>query len=246
MIVTAVKTHKISTQDKLFDVLDKYITELSENSVVAVTSKIVAITEGSVVDTATTDKDELIKSQAQYFIPREKNKYNIMVTITNNTFVASAGVDESNANGKYILWPKDAQDSANKIREYLSQKFGIKNLGVIITDSKTTPMRWGVTAISIGFSGFKPLVNYIGKKDLFGREFVFETMSVLDGLATAAAFEMGEGAESTPMAIIKDISHIEFTGQNPTQDELDSLKLTMDEDLYGQLMKSAPWEKGAK
>lgn len=246
MIVTPVKTHKITTSDKLFDILDQYITSLEENSVVAVTSKIVAITEGSVVDIENTDKDELIKSQAQYFIPREKNKYNIMVTISNNTFVASAGIDESNANGKYILWPKDPQKSANEIRKYLREKFGIKNLGVIITDSKTTPMRWGVTAVAIGYSGFAPLVDYIGTQDLFGRKFMVEKMSVIDSLATSAAFEMGEGAESTPLAVIRDISHIDFVDADPTEEEINSLKLTMEEDLYGQLIKNAPWEKGEK
>lgn len=254
MKVIAVKTHKITDKDRdLFNVLDKYITHLEERSVVAVTSKIVAITEGSVVKVEDADlpagrqvKDELIKKSSQYYIPREKNKYNIMVTITDNTFIASAGIDESNANGNYILWPKNAQESANKIRKYLVNKFGKKNIGVIITDSKTTPLRWGVTAIAIAFSGFEPLVSYIGKKDLFGREFVFETMSVIDSLATAASFTMGEGAEQTPLAVITDIPHIEFTGKNPTKEELDSLKLTLDEDLYGQLLKNAPWEKGKK
>lgn len=246
MIVTPVKTHKITIQDKLFGILDKYITSLEENSVVAVTSKIVAIAEGRVEDIENNDKDELIKRESQYFIPREKNKYNIMVTLTNNTFVASAGIDESNANGKYVLWPKNAQSSANEIRKYLREKFGLKNLGVIITDSKTTPMRWGVTAIAIGYSGFKPLVDYIGTEDLFGRKFMVEKMSVMDSLATAAAFEMGEGAESTPIAVIKEISHIDFVDADPSEEELESLKLTMEEDLYGQLIKNAPWEKGDK
>lgn len=248
MQINGIKTHKITEEDKdIFEILTKYLPEnLPDNSVIAVTSKIVAICEGRLVKIEGVDKDTLIKQESQFYIPREKNKYNICVTITNNTFVASAGIDESNANGNYILWPKNPQDSANKIREYLTQKYGIEHIGVIITDSKTTPLRWGVTAIAIGFSGFEPLVDYIGKDDLFGRKFVFETMSVMDNLASAASFVMGEGSEQTPIAIISDIPHIQFTGKDPTQEEVDRLRISLDEDLYGEILKNAPWEKGGK
>lgn len=243
MKVTAVKTHKITTSDKLFDILNKYITELEENSVVAVTSKIVSITEGRVIKTEDADKDELIRQESQYYIPREKNKYNIMVTIANNTFIASAGIDESNANGHYILWPKNPQESANKIREHLVKKFGVENIGVIITDSKTTPLRWGVTAIAIGYCGFEPLIDYIGKEDLFGRKFVFEKMSVIDNFASAAAVVMGEGNEQTPLVLISDIPFVNFKDENPKEDEL---KISLEEDLYGLILKGASWKKGNK
>ncbi len=246
MIVNSVKTHKITLQDKLFDILDKYILDLPDNCVVAVTSKIVSITEGRVIKMEGTDKDELIKSQSQYFLPRETNPYHVSLTITENNLIASAGIDESNANGYYLLWPEKPQESANKIREHLVKKFGVENIGVIITDSKTTPMRWGVTAIAIAFSGIEPIVSYIGKKDLFGREFVFETMSVIDNLASAAAFVMGEGAEQTPMAVITDIPHIQFTKRNPTQEELEKLRISVEEDLYSPILEKAPWEKGDK
>lgn len=244
MIVIPVKTHKITTSDKLFDVLDKYLPEIPEKSVAVITSKIVSITEGRMVRVEDADKDELIKSEAQYYLPREENKYGIMVTITNNTLVASAGVDESNANGNYILWPSDPQESANKIREHLQKRFNIKNIGVIITDSKTTPMRWGVTAISIAYSGIEPLKDYVGKKDLFGRKFVFEKMSIIDNLASAAVVVMGEGDEQTPIAVISDVPFVKFVDKNPTEKELASLKISMEEDLYGTMLKSTAWRKG--
>lgn len=257
MKITPIKTHKIAPNEDLLAILDKYITDVADKSVVAITSKIVATAEGRVVkiedaDSASTksfgetQKDELIKQESQYFLPRETNPYHVTLTITNNTLIAGAGIDESNANGNYILWPKNAQKSANKIREHLVKKFNVENIGVIITDSKTTPLRWGVTAISIAFSGFEPLIDYIGKEDLFGRKFAFEKMSVMDNLASAAAFVMGEGAEQTPISIISDIPHIEFSKRNPTQQEIDKLKLSVEEDLYSLLLKNAPWEKGEK
>lgn len=244
MKVTPVKTHKISKEDNLFDVLDKYIDKLSENSVVAVTSKIVSITEGRVVKIEDVDKDELVKQESQYFLPRDENPYHIILTITNNTLIATAGIDESNANGYYVLWPKNPQESANKIREYLSKKFGISNVGVIITDSKTTPLRWGVTAIAIGYSGIEPLKDYIGKEDLFGRKFEFEKLSIIDNFASAAAVVMGEGDEQTPMALILDIPFVVFTSKNPSNEEMKELRISLDKDLYGPILKKADWRKG--
>lgn len=250
MQVTAIKTHKITQKDTdILKILDQYLVNyqlpvFKDKSVIAVTSKIVAICEGRMVKLTDVDKDTLIEQEAQYFLPRSENKYDVSLGIIHNTLAASAGIDESNANGYYILWPKDPQESANKIREHLSNKFKIKNLGVIITDSRTTPLRWGVTAICIGYSGFLPLKSYVNKPDIFGRPFAFEKMSIMDNLACSAALVMGEGAEQTPIAVITDIPMVEFTGQNPTQKELDDIKITMDDDLYGDFLKSANWRKG--
>lgn len=245
MIITPVKTHKITTADKsLIKILDKYLPKkLEEGTVLAITSKIVSITEGRLVKMDGTDKDKLIEQEAQFYLPRN-NKYNVSFTITHGILAPTAGIDESNANGYYILWPKNAQATANKVREYLKKKFHLKNIGVIITDSKTAPMRWGVTSIALAFSGFKPLKDYIGKKDLFGRKFQFEKLSIVDSLAASASVVMGEGAEQTPMAIINDLSFVEFQDRNPTRKELKEIEITIDIDIYGPFLKNVQWKKG--
>jgi F420-0:gamma-glutamyl ligase len=117
-------------------------------------------------------------------------------------------------------------------------------VGVIITDSKTTPMRWGVTSIALAYSGFKSLKDYIGKEDLFGRKFQFEKLSIIDSLATSARVTMGEGSEQTPMAIISDIPFVKFQDRNPTKKELKELEITVDIDIYGPFLKNAQWKKG--
>src|SRR3989344_6905388 len=156
MIVIPIKTHKIIPlkDTDLFSVLDKYVPKLSERSVLAVTSKIISICEGRFVKADSTNKDDLIAKESEFYIPKEENKFNITVTIANGMLAAGAGVDEANGGGYYILWPSDPQKSTNAIREYLKKKFGLKEFGVIITDSKTTPMRWGVTGVAIAYSGF--------------------------------------------------------------------------------------------
>ncbi len=256
MQVTTIKTHPITTQDAdILKILDRYLTKeseetkgvLKEGSILAVTSKIISICEGRLVkidENNPNQKDELIEEEAQFYLPRSLNPYNVSFAIAHNMLAASAGIDESNGNGYYILWPRDAQVSANAIREYLVSRLHLTNVGVIITDSKTNPMRWGVTAIAIGFSGFVPLKNYMNTPDIFGRPFVFEQMSVMDNLASAAALVMGEGKEQTPLAVVTDIPMVEFVSRNPTQEELDNIKITLDEDLYGVFLKNAPWAKG--
>lgn len=246
MKVIPLETHKITVSDtNLFAILDTYLTELPEKSVLAVTSKIVAICEGRVAP-ATADKDELIISEAEYYLPRELNRYHVMVTINDHVIAAAAGIDESNIETGYVLWPKDVQESANKIREYLKKRFGLKEVGVVITDSKTTPLRWGVTGIGLAHSGFAAINDYIGTPDLFGREMHVTKVNVMDGLAGSAVYVMGEGREQTPLAVISDILHIQFQDRNPTREELDAVYLELDEDLYGQMIKYAPWKKGKK
>lgn len=254
MRVTAVKTHKITARDQdLLKVIDKYLPagkagllKLEERSVVAITSKIVSICQGRMIKMNGVDKDKLIEQEAQYFLPRSENPYDVALTITGNTLVATAGIDESNGAGYYILWPGNPQKTANTIRAHLRQKFNLNKLGVIITDSRTIPLRFGVTAFALSYSGFAPLKNYVGKPDLFGRKFEFEQMSIIDNLASAAAVVMGEGAEQTPIAVISDLSFVVFQDRNPTEKELDALKISIDEDLYGPFLKSVRWRKGLK
>ncbi|MBI2031964.1 MAG: coenzyme F420-0:L-glutamate ligase [Candidatus Levybacteria bacterium] len=245
MKVTSVKTHKITQKDKdILKIVDRYIKKTPERSIIAVTSKIISICEGRMVRIGSKTKDELVKKEAEFYLPRHMSKYDFSISIKRGIFTASAGIDESNGNGYYILWPKDPQRSANKIREYFLKKFKIKNLGVIVTDSKTTPLRWGVTGVAIAHSGFSALNSYIGKPDIFGRKLQAEKLNVADSLASSAVGVMGEGDEQTPLAIIEDVPFVNFQSRNPTEKELEELKISIEDDLYAPLIKAVSWEKG--
>ena len=251
MKVTSIKTCGITKRNKsLYKILEKYVLSLKEKSVLVVTSKIIAICEGRVIKIGKIEKDELIKKdklikqEADYFLPSEENPYNFSLTIKNNILAASAGIDESNGNGYYILWPRNPQKTANEVRRYLERRFSLKRVGVVITDSKTTPQRWGVTGIAIAHSGFKALNDYRGKPDIFGRKFKVTQVSVMDGIAAAAVLVMGEGNEQTPLAIIEDIPFVRFQQRNPNKKELQGLKISVKEDLYASLLTSVQWRKG--
>lgn len=246
MKVKAIKTEKVIPGKKLFEILDKYVDEFSDGSILAITSKIVSICEGRIIRVGDIDKEELIKQEADLYLPRNESKYDLYLTIKDNLLAVSAGIDESNSNGYYVLWPREAQKTANEVREYLQKKFGLKKIGVIITDSKTTPLRWGVTGAAIAYSGIKPLKNLIGTPDIFGRKLKMTKMGILDGLAAAAVLEMGEGDNQTPIAIISDIPFVEFVSKDPSKEELAELKISIDDDVYAPLLKNARWKKGGK
>ncbi len=245
MQIKTIKTHKITREDKsIFEILGKYLPGFEDNSILCVTSKIVSITEGRIAPIQSSNKDELVEKESEYFLPKEENIYGFHLTITQNLLIPAAGIDESNGNGYYILWPKNPQESANKIREYLVDKFKVKHIGVIITDSKTTPLRWGTTGVGIAYSGFAPLNNYIGKPDLFGREMRVTQSNIMDGLSAGAVAVMGEGQEQTPLAIVTQIPNVQFQDRNPTQEEIEQLKIDLDTDVYSSILKRAPWKKG--
>lgn len=247
MNIKAIKTDKITPTDKnIFTILDKYLKVFEEGQILAITSKIISISQGRVVKIDETTKDELVFQEADYYLPKEENKYGVYLTIKNNIIIATAGIDESNGGGYYVLWPEDAQETANKIREYLTKKFNIKKAGVIITDSKTTPLRWGTTGAALVHSGFNALKDYIGTPDIFGKDFRMTKANISDALATASVLVMGEGNEQTPMSIIDDVSFVEFQDRNPTPEELSQITISIDDDLYAPLLKNVEWKKGKK
>lgn len=243
MRTRAIKTPKINKGDNLISVLDNVITSLKERSVVAITSNIVSLCEENVVKIGTKNKKELIEAQADYYLP-PNNTYHISITIKNSIIIPSAGIDESNTNGYYTLWPKDAQKTADTIRAYLKKRFQRKEIGILIVDSKTTPLRWGVTGVAIAHSGFSALNDYSGKPDIFGRLFVFERANISDALASSAVLVMGEGSEQTPLAIIDEIPFVRFQDRNPSKKEIEELKIAIESDVYGEILQSVPWKKG--
>lgn len=208
----------------------------------------VSIWQGRCLPIGDYKKDDLVIQEADFYLPREKvpNAW-CMHTLKDNIFIPSAGIDESNAAGHYILWPKDSKSTAKKLWMWFKKKYKIKNVGIIITDSHTIPLRRGVLGISLAHYGFNPLKDYRNKPDLFGRLFKMTQTNIADGLAAAAVVVMGEGSESTPICIIKDVPWVTFTSK-PVRSTLpwSSFEIKTEEDLYYPLFASVPWVKGKK
>lgn len=244
MNVEALKTPRIGHKThELNSLLDEFINELPERSIVAITSKIVSLCEGNTVKKDGVDLDELVRSQADLHLPESQKSHGINITIKNNILIPNAGIDESNADGRYVLWPEDPYASANNVREYLVERFNLSEVGVIITDSVCNPLCLGTTGIAIGYSGFKPVRDYRGKEDLFDRSFKVEVSDLLSGLAVAAVLVMGEGKESRPLAVLSELDFIEFTNSDPSVEEIAELRIPKEEDLFAPVLNSAKWVK---
>ncbi|MFZ2025063.1 MAG: coenzyme F420-0:L-glutamate ligase [Microgenomates group bacterium] len=246
MEIQSYKTKQVVKGDQLHEVLDTSLPALNNGDVVVITSKIVSICQGRMQEAKTdVEKFALIRKEAQYIIENDATrKYHLALTVANNILIPNSGIDESNGNSFYILWPTDPMGVAEEVWKYLKAKHKIETLGVIISDSHTTPLRWGTTGIGIAWCGFEALNNYIGEPDIFGRPLAVTKANVLDGLSAAAVVVMGEGNEQTPLAVIKDAAFVRFQKNPPTKEEKDALPISLDDDIYSPILTPAPWEKG--
>ena len=219
--------------EHLEDFIFEYIPAVQENSIIVVTSKIVALSEGRTCDDDSEEtKERLTKQESEWMM---QTKY-VWLTLKDGMLVASAGIDRSNANGKLILLPKDSFQTAARIREVIQKKYDVHNIGVLITDSRLLPLRAGALAYAIGYAGFKGIRDNRGKPDIFGRELLYSQTDVADGLASAAVICMGEGAEQIPLALIVD-PPVKWTDEPNDPKEL---VIPPEEDVYRPFFENLP------
>jgi coenzyme F420-0:L-glutamate ligase/coenzyme F420-1:gamma-L-glutamate ligase len=151
----------------------------------------------------------------------------ILITETRHGFVcANAGVDASNVEPGYVtVLPSDPDASAERIRADLCQatlnrprqgyggppKRSAKveglsespsGLGVIISDTFGRPWREGVVNVAIGVAGLRPLVDYRGSLDAYGRRLESTIIALADELAAAAEIVTRKSAR-TPVAVVR-------------------------------------------
>jgi len=196
MLVTAIKTSLFKNGRPLFDFIVQHVPPLHSGDLLVVTSKIVALSEGRVARLA--DKQRIIAQESREVIETPW----AFITCGADGWSINAGVDASNADGQLVLLPRDTGAAAAVLCVALKKRFRIKKLGVIITDTRSVPLRVGTIGRALGYAGFEPLKSYIGKKDLFGRTSRVTQSNHADALAAAAVLVMGEGNERCPLAVI--------------------------------------------
>lgn len=230
--IRPIKTRVFQEGEDLLSFVMDYVKKIREKSVIVVTSKIVALSEKrtAVAENVQT-KEKLIRAESELAIPA---KY-VWLTVKDGMVMASAGIDESNANGKLILLPKDSFKTARALRIKLREQYGVQHLGVLITDSRTVPLRAGVTGVAVGYAGFRGVKDYRGTQDIFGRKFRFSRTNVADGLAAAATLVMGEGNERRPLALIED-APVAFCDRVNRKE----LHIDIKEDMYRPLFSRLP------
>jgi len=136
-------------------------------------------------------------------IVRLEQKHLIVETLQG--FVcANAGVDESNSldDSTVIVLPEDADASAGRLRAALRGQLGF-DLPVLVTDTFGRPWREGLVEVAIGVSGFLPMLDFRGKRDLTGRELHHTVVAIADELACAAGLLM-EKDRGVPAVLVRD------------------------------------------
>ena len=249
MKVSAVKTPLVRPGDVIEEIIAGSVKSLSEKSVLVIASKIFSFCENRLVEKKSgtpEEKYKIVRREADYWLPPQSSKYHLMLTIKGNWMFVNAGIDESNAANHYSLWPVNPQDSVNRLWQFLRRNFHLRHIGVIMSDSKSFPLNWGVVGHGIVHCGFQALKSYIGKPDLFGRKMRMEKVNLVQSLAAAGVLEMGEGKEQTPIAVITDIKTVVFQDRKPTHQELNSLKVHLKDDAYAPILLKANWKKGGR
>lgn len=204
-------------QDDLLAVMDECVADIQEGDVVAISSKVISIHEGNCVPFSEEARSELITQEADLQINRDY--WYSPLTVTNSAFIGTAGVDVSNADGYLIPLPQDSFKSAQNIYMYLKDRFSVEDIGVVITDSHSTPLRRGAVGVAIGWWGIKPTIDHVGEEDLFGREMKVEVANVVDGIAAGATVVMGEVAQCQPIVVARNVPNLTFVDQL-TKDDL--------------------------
>ena len=166
-----------------------------------------------------------------------------MPTVTRGVMVGSAGIDESNGNGYYVLYPKDPYQSAKRILSWFKKSYNLKNIGIIITDSTSTPLHRGAIGFALSYAGFDPLRDYRGTCDLFGREIKSEMSNIPDSLAAAAVAVMGECDERIPVAIIRGLHNITFISNGRSKSD-ETYVVAPEDDIMAPILFTQPWRKG--
>jgi coenzyme F420-0:L-glutamate ligase/coenzyme F420-1:gamma-L-glutamate ligase len=218
MELIPVKTRTlVPPQDDLIAALEEALPSLEDGDVVVVSAKVVAIGEGQCLKKEQYDKRQLASELADLSIPR--SYWGSPITVVHHALIGMSGIDESNGNGYLVLLPKDPFVSARRLHEYLKKRHQLKNVGVILSDSKSDLFRYGATGVAIGWWGMLPLIDHRGEQDLFGRAIKAERANVVDGIAAAATVIAGEVSRQTPVVIARGIPGLTFT-EGDTKEEL--------------------------
>ena len=230
MKLKKIKTKIFKENQNLSAFITEHIPALKDGSIIAVSSKIAALSEGRAMPPCGQKEfEKIIKRESSFAL---KTHY-CYFTLKDGAVMTNAGVDRSNADGKIILLPRDSYKTARDLRTSLKKFYKIKNLGIIITDSFILPLRAGVIGAAVGYSGFKGVKNYIGKPDIYGRKLETTLADVADSLAAAASLLMGEADEKTPLCVIEN-APVVFTDK----DKKNELKYPPEKDLYYPLLKN--------
>lgn len=224
MELFGIHTKLIKPEDNLLntilEALNKQELKIEDGDVLAIASKVVATIQNQQKRLDSTRPSEKAKKLARKYdlepnfveiVLQEADKVyggvpKALLTLKDHILTANAGVDHKNSPTGYVtLWPKTPFQKAEEIRQEIHERIG-KHVGVLIVDSRVTPLRMGTTGLALAVAGFKPVRDCRVDKDLYGRAVSITRHALADDLASAAHLIMGETNEQVPVVLIRKAS----------------------------------------
>lgn len=214
---------KIQKKDGPFDIYKDVMASLKDNAlqdgdIIVISSKYLANSQGRTLDLRRTkplyaarqisEKYQMDPSFAEIVL-RESDQIiggvaGFVLTYSDGILAPNAGIDRSNVKkGSAILYPNDSYGVAEQVKRKIFLDLGI-HIGVIIVDSRLMPARAGTVGIAVACAGLEPTQDMRGSMDLDGNPLKVTMKATADNLASIANHRMGEGSESTPIAIVRD------------------------------------------
>ncbi|CAD7773368.1 Coenzyme F420:L-glutamate ligase [Candidatus Methanoperedenaceae archaeon GB37] len=221
LVFIPVRTPILTPEDRISDALigsmEKERITPEDGDIFIIAESAVATTEGRLVDlSSVTPTEEALRLAEKYMIePREMELIlreadeiiggvpGVVLTITRGVLSPNTGIDSSNApEGHVTLMPLNPTASAREIRSALEEHYGCR-CAVIISDSRTQPLRLGTIGVALGCSGIEPVEDARGRRDLYGKPLRITQRAIADNLASAAQLLMGEASEGVPAVIAR-------------------------------------------
>lgn len=240
MEIYGIKSHILKPRfdliESLSTVLAKNRKGLAEKDILVISSKILAIAQGRILDLKSirVSKQAKVLRITRYgrgkedpriteIVLREADAVfpgSMLLTLKDSVLIPLAGIDLSNAEkGKAILWPENPWQTARIVWKKLKKRFHLKKIGVVISDSHCQPLRWGVTGLALAWAGFLGIEDARGQKDIYGKPLRVTKKAVADNLASAALVLMGEGGEKIPFVLIRN-APVKFTNRTQSKKEI--------------------------
>ena len=223
MQLFGIRTGLVKPKDDLVGVILEAISKqglaIDDGDVLVFASKVVSVAQGRLtrLDTISpseeanrlAEKYELDSSFAEVVLSEADEVYGgvpgALLTLKDGVLIANAGVDRKNAPvGSVVLWPENPHASSEKIRAEILKRADRK-IGVLIVDSRVTPLRMGTTGVAIGIAGFSPIRDCRAEKDLYGNKVLITRHALADDLAGAAHLVMGETEACMPAVLVKQV-----------------------------------------
>lgn len=237
----------LEKESSRFDIYDKIINnkdeiQIQDFDILVISSKYLSISEGRIkkLSDVKPSEEAILLSKKYHISPemmeliiRESDEifgglYGFVLTSVHRVLAPNAGIDKSNVPKDHVvLYPKNPYESLETLRN----KFLInsrKRIGIVLSDSRILPMRRGTTGVALACSGFEPIIDLRGTKDLFGNVLKYTSQNIADCLASIGTMIMGESDASIPVVILRGFN-VKFTN-HPISSE--SLSIESKFDIY--------------